>query len=160
MNYNIRKLKENEQGILEDFLYEAIYVPKGEKAPSKKIIEQPQLQVYISDWGKADDYCLVAEVNERVVGAIWVRIMNDYGHVDDKIPSFAISVYKEFRGMGIGTQLMQHMLCVLKEKGYQKASLSVQKANYAYKMYLKLGFEIVAENAEEFLMIKKLNRVL
>lgn len=82
--------------------------------------------------------------------------MNDYGHIDDKTPSFAISLYKEFRGMGIGTELMQCMLDTLRENKYEKASLSVQKANYAYKMYLKLGFEVIAENAEEFLMIKKL----
>lgn len=69
MNYTIRELKENEQNILADFLYEAIYVPEGEKAPAKNIIEQPELQVYISDWGKEDDYCLVAEANDRVLGA-------------------------------------------------------------------------------------------
>ncbi len=156
MNYCIRKLREDEQGILADFLYEAIYIPEGAEAPARNIIEQPELQLYISDWGKEDDYCLVAEVNEKIVGAVWVRIMDDYGHIDDKTPSFAISLYKEYRGMGIGTKLMKRMLSYLKEKGYEKASLSVQKANYAYKMYLKLGFEIISENEEEFIMRKQL----
>lgn len=156
MNYTIRELKENEQNILADFLYEAIYVPEGEEAPAKNIIEQPELQVYISDWGKEDDYCLVAEANDRVLGAVWVRIMNDYGHIDDKTPSFAISLHKEYRGMGIGTELMTHMLRMLREEGYKRASLSVQKANYAYKLYLKLGFEVISESEEEFLMVKQL----
>lgn len=156
MNYCIRKLREDEQGILADFLYEAIYIPEGVEAPARNIIEQPELQLYISDWGKEDDYCLVAEMNEKIVGAAWVRIMDDYGHIDDKTPSFAISLYKEYRGMGIGTKLMKRMLSYLKEKGYEKASLSVQKANYAYKMYLKLGFEIISENEEEFIMRKQL----
>lgn len=156
MNYTIRELRENEQNILADFLYEAIYVPEGEEAPAKNIIEQPELQVYISDWGKEDDYCLVAEANDRVLGAVWVRIMNDYGHIDDKTPSFAISLHKEYRGMGIGTELMTHMLRMLKEEGYERASLSVQKANYAYKLYLKLGFEVISESEEEFLMVKQL----
>lgn len=156
MNYCIRKLREDEQGILADFLYEAIYIPEGVEAPARNIIEQPELQLYISDWGKKDDYCLVAEVNEKVVGAVWVRIMDDYGHIDERTPSFVISLYKEYRGMGIGTELMKRMLSDLKEKGYEKASLSVQKANYAYKMYLKLGFEIISENEEEFIMRKQL----
>ena len=156
MNYNIRELRENEHKILAEFLYEAIYIPEGVEAPPKNIIEQPELQLYISDWGKEHDYCLVAEVNDSIVGAAWTRIMNDYGHIDDKTPSFAISLYKEYRGMGIGTELMKQMLSVLKENGYEKASLSVQKANYAYKMYLKLGFEVISENEEEFLMIIKL----
>lgn len=157
MNYKIRKLKENEQEILADFLYEAIYIPEGVEAPPKNIIEQPELQLYISDWGREDDHCLVAEADDKIVGAVWVRIMNDYGHIDDKTPSFAIALYKEYRGMGIGTELMKQMLALLKENGYEKASLSVQKANYAYRMYRKLGFEIIAENEEEFIMVKRLN---
>ena len=83
--------------------------------------------------------------------------MNDYGHIDDKTPSFAISLYKEYRGKGIGTALMKEMLTTLKEHGYEQASLSVQKANFAAKMYQKLGFQIIEENEEEFLMLKKLS---
>lgn len=52
MNYCIRILREDEQGILADFLYEAIYIPEGVEAPARNIIEQPELQLYISDWGK------------------------------------------------------------------------------------------------------------
>lgn len=52
MNYCIRKLREDEQGILADFLYETIYIPEGVEAPARNIIEQPELQLYISDWGK------------------------------------------------------------------------------------------------------------
>lgn len=152
MDYHIRKLRHDEHGILEEFLYKAIYIPEGVEAPPQNIIQQPELQLYISDWGKEDDYCLVAEAKERIVGAVWVRIMEDYGYVDDNTPSFAISLCEEYRGMGIGTALMKQMLSVLKEEGYEKASLSVQKANYAYKMYLKLGFEVISENEEEFLM--------
>lgn len=156
MKYCIRELREDEQGILADFLYEAIYIPEGVEAPPKNIIEQPQLQLYISEWGKEDDSCLVAEVNNKIVGVVWTRIMDDYGHIDNKTPSFAIALYKEYRGMGIGTELMKRMLSILRENGYEKASLSVQKVNYAYKMYLKLGFEVIAEKEEEFLMLKRL----
>ena len=102
------------------------------------------------------DHGLVAEVNGRVVGAVWVRIMNDYGHVDDETPSFAISLYPEYRGMGIGTALMQTMLEVLQKAGYHQVSLSVQKANYAARMYRKLGFEVLEDHGDEYIMVKKL----
>ena len=39
----------------------------------------------------------------------------------------------------------------------KKASLSVQKENYAVKMYKAVGFEIVGEHEEEFIMINNLN---
>ena len=92
----------------------------------------------------------------KVVGAVWTRIMDDYGHVDDDTPSFAISLYKEYRGQGIGSQLMVKMLGLLKWQGYDRASLAVQKANYAVKMYKDVGFKIIDENAEEYIMVCEL----
>ena len=88
-----------------------------------------------------------------MVGAVWTRIMDDYGHVDDETPSFAISLIPEYRGKGIGTRLMRNMLNLLKEQGFKQASLAVQKANYAVRMYKNVGFEIVDENNEEYIMV-------
>ncbi len=149
----LREIKEDEYELLKDFLYEAIFIPEGVEPPERKIIEQPELKLYYEGFGSGKaDHCIVAEDNGRVVGAAWTRIMNDYGHVDDDTPSFAISLYKEYRGQGIGTKLMEQMLEVLRKKGYKKASLAVQKANYAVKMYEKVGFRTVAQNSEEYIM--------
>ena len=156
MDYRIREIRENEYCILSEFLYEAIFIPEGTEKPPKSIIEQPELQVYIADFGKSDDWCLVAEVKEKIVGAVWVRVMDDYGHIDDETPSFAISLYEEYRNMGIGTALMRDMLELLKNKGYKQTSLSVQKANYAVRMYQKVGFEVIDENEEEYIMVCRL----
>ena len=156
MDYKIREIKESEYSVLSDFLYEAIFIPKGMEKPSKSIIEQPELQEYIADFGKADDWCLVAEVKEKIVGAVWVRIINDYGHIDDETPSLAISLYEEYRHLGLGTTLMKEMLKFLTDKGYQQMSLSVQKANYAVNMYRKVGFAVVKENEEEYIMVCRL----
>ncbi len=154
MHYKIRKIKDSEYHLLEDFLYEAIFIPPGIEPPPKSIIQTAELQVYIAGFGtEKDDICFVAEVENTVAGAVWVRVMEDYGHIEDGVPSFAISLYKEYRGYGIGTALMKRMLTELKERGYKKASLAVQKANYAVKMYKSLGFKIVDENEEEYIMI-------
>ncbi len=150
----LREIKETEYDLLKDFLYEAIFIPEGVTPPAREIIAQPELKLYYEDFGTGRaDHCIVADDNGRVVGAVWTRIMNDYGHVDDDTPSFAISLYKEYRGRGIGTKMMERMLELLKENGYRKASLAVQKANYAVKMYEKTGFKIVDENAEEYIMV-------
>lgn len=153
MEYQIREIRQEEYAILDEFLYEAIFIPEGVEAPPKSIIKQPELQVYVSDFGKKDDCCLVAEVDGKIIGAVWTRIMNDYGHIDDSIPSFAISLYQDFRGHGIGTALMEEMLALLRKRGYKKVSLSVQKANDAYRLYLKVGFTVVYENEEEYIMV-------
>lgn len=156
MDYKIREIRKNEYPILSDFLYEAIFISEGMDKPPKSIIEQPELQVYVEDFGKEDDWCLVAEVKGKIVGAVWVRIMDDYGHIDNETPSFAISLYAEYRNMGIGITLMRDMLELLKNKSYKRTSLSVQKVNYAVCMYQKVGFEVVDENEEEYIMVCRL----
>lgn len=157
MNYTIRKIREDEYFLLNDFLYEAIFIPEGVEPPDRSIIEQPELQVYVRNFGKEkDDICFVAEADGKTVGAVWVRDMKDYGHIAEGVPSFAISLYKEYRSHGIGTELMKAMLTELKSRGYEKSSLAVQKANYAVNMYRKTGFFVVDENDEEYIMVCEL----
>ena len=159
MEYIIREMKEAEYPLLKDFLYEAIFVPEGVEPPPKSIVNTSELQVYIEDFGASvHDKALIAEIGNKAVGAVWVRIMNDYGHIDSETPSFAISLYKEYRGHGIGSELMKRMLIILKTCRYERASLAVQKANYAVRMYRSVGFEIVGESVEEYIMVNHLQR--
>ena len=150
----IREIRPEEITMLDDFLYEAIFIPEGSPAPLRSVIENEDLQVYVRDFGKKpDDRCLVAEVDGKVVGAVWTRIMDDYGHIDDQTPSLAISLYKEYRNQGLGTQLMRRMLEKLRADGYKSVSLSVQKANYALQMYRKAGFIPISDHGDELLMV-------
>ena len=93
---------------------------------------------------------------KKVVGAVWARIMNDYGHIDDDTPSLALAIYDGYRGRGMGTALMKTVMCKLREMEYSVVSLSVQKSNPALYLYQKLGFEAVetemGENEEEIIM--------
>lgn len=153
MKYTIREMTAQEYPLLDDFLYEAIFVPEGVEPPSKSIITAPELQIYVKDFGTSkDDFSLVAEVENKIIDAVWVRIMNDYGHIDDKTPSLAISLYKKYRGQGIGSSLIKEMLSLLQTHGYKRVSLSVQKANYAAKLYQKIGFKIIKEIGDEWIM--------
>ena len=154
---NIRNIHPQEIPVLDDFLYEAIFIPQGVEPPPRSIIEQDDLQVYVRGFGDdPHDHCLVAEVDGKIAGAVWVRIMDDYGHVDDQTPSLAISLYKEYRGQGIGTQLLLQMMDLLRKEKYAQVSLSVQKENHALRMYQKAGFKIVEDRGEEVLMVARL----
>jgi len=147
-------MQPQEYPLLEEFLYEAIFQRDENNLLPKTIINDPALQVYIKDFGTMnDDYCLCAEVNKEIVGAVWVRIIAGFGNLDDKTPEFAISLYKNYRGHGIGTEMMRRMLELMKNKGYHRTSLAVQKDNYALHMYQKAGFQIVDESEEEYIMV-------
>ena len=117
MEYLIREIKENEYGVLNDFLYEAIFVPEGIAPPDRSILDTPELRVYVENFQKKFGHkCLVAEADGKIIGAVWARVMKDYGHIDDDTPSLAISLYPEYRGQGIVTEMMRRMLAVLKKK--------------------------------------------
>ena len=160
MEYTIREMTVMEYPLLNEFLYEAIFIPDGIKPPPKNIIASPELQIYVDRFGASKaDFALVAEVEQKIVGAVWVRIIHDYGHIDDNTPSLAMSVLKAYRGMGIGTSLLTQMLSTEKAAGYAKLSLSVQKDNYAVKLYRKAGFTTICETDEEYIMIVDLNSI-
>lgn len=83
----IREMQRAEYPLLESFLYETIFIPSGVEPPPKSIINRSELQVYISNFGASKhDIAFVADIDGKIVGAVWVRIMNDYGHVDDSTP--------------------------------------------------------------------------
>lgn len=154
MNTIIRKIRPEEHDLLREFLYQAIYLPEGMEPPPRSVVDLPELQVYIADFGtRPGDHCIVAEAAGKVVGAAWCRIMADYGHIDNDTPSLAISLLPEYRGLGIGTRLLNDLLLLLQEHGYLRASLSVQKENPALRLYQGTGFRIVAERGTEYLML-------
>lgn len=157
MDYIIREMTKEEYPLLKDFLYEAIFQQDENNLLSRDIINQPTLRIYYEDFGRKDDYCLVAEADGNPVGAVWSRILignkKGYGYVEDELPELSISLYKAYRNQGIGTELMKSMLNLLREAGYKGTSLSVQKDNYASGMYVGLGYHIVKELHDEYLMV-------
>lgn len=154
MNTIIRKIRPEEHDLLREFLYQAIYLPEGMEPPPRSVVDLPELQVYIADFGtRPGDHGLVAEVEKKVIGAAWCRMMEDYGHIDNDTPSLSISLLPEYRGQGTGTQLLNGLLRLLRENGYQRASLSVQKENPALRLYQRAGFRIVSEKGTEYLML-------
>jgi len=161
-NVKVRVMRESDYECLPEFLYQAIYIPEGEEWPPRSIINDPEIFVYIKDFGtQAGDLGVVAELNGQAIGAAWTRIIPAYGHIDNDTPELAISLFKEFRNYGIGTKLMEKLFDVLRQNGYYKTSLSVQKDNPAVRLYQRLGYELTGERLdhaghEDYLMTKML----
>lgn len=157
----IREIQSDELHCLEDMMYESIYQPDETNLIPRDVLNLPAIRVYIDNFGrKKGDYCLVADINRKIVGAVWTRILSGdikgFGNVDSETPEFAISLYKEYRNQGIGTRLMSLMIEHLQKNGYRQTSLSVQKENYAVQLYKNLGFEIIGENDDDYIMLIKL----
>ena len=159
----VRVMCESDYVCLPEFLYQAIFVPLGAEPPTRSIIHEPEIFVYIENFGTGEgDFGVVAEQNGQIIGAAWTRIIPAYGNIDDRTPELAISIFPEFRGCGTGTKLMQKLFRLLQEKGYERTSLSVQTDNPAVRFYKRLGYEIMKEKTdyaghEDFIMVKELS---
>ena len=158
----IRVMQSSDYVCLPEFLYQSIFIPEGVEPPSRNIINDPQIFIYIKSFGtQQGDFGVVAEQSGQVVGAAWTRIITAFGHIDAETPELAISILPEFRGYGIGTKMMKKLFEVLRSDGYVRTSLSVQKDNPAVRFYKRLGYCVVEEKIdnvgnEDFIMMKEL----
>lgn len=150
--------------ILEEFIYHAIYIPGGEQLPDRNVIFDPEIYVYVKDFGsQAGDHAVIAYDDELPVGLAWTRIIPAYGHIDENTPELAISMLPQYRGQGIGTFIMYELFKLLMQHGYTRTSLSVQKDNPAVSFYQRLGYVISEEKLdhvgnEDYIMIKDLTK--
>lgn len=153
----IREIKPNEIPLLTDFLYEAIFQPEGLSKVPRTVLQEPMIWAYVDHFGSMPgDFCRVAIADGVIIGAAWARLGCSYGKVDDTTPELAISLYPEYRNKGIGSRLLASLLEILRGARFSKVSLSVDKTNYAVKMYSTNGFRIVSEREHDYLMIKQL----
>lgn len=156
----IRDILPSETGILKTMLYNAIYVPHGREKLPYGIIEEPEIAVYIENFGREGDICLVADTGGVIAGATWTRLFTaeakGYGFISPEIPELSMSVLEQYRRQGIGTMLLAGMLKKLASKGFRQVSLSVDLANYAYRMYRKQGCEDYARHDESMTMLRQL----
>lgn len=159
MNISFLDKVENEQQVLEKFLYLAIFVSPGENPPDPRIIEEPELACYISQWGAPDDHALFAIDGDKVVGACWTRCFPEsapgYGTLSSAIPEISIAVLPDYRGKGIGSELMDRLLQKI-SNDYEAVSLSVSADNPAKRLYERLGFSTVSAKEGTLIMVKNL----
>ena len=158
---SIRAIEESEYPLLEEFLYNAIYLPPGAEPVPRDIIFLPEIYVYIEGFGRAYDCGVIAEKDGEIIGAAWTRVIQGYGHIDDYTPELAISVLPGHRNESVGTMLMALLFEQLRGLGYERTSLSVQKDNPAVRFYERLGYRITGERTdsagnEDYLMTKRL----
>ncbi len=151
-----RPIQDSELQLLPEFMYLSIHQEDPENPIPRSVLHVPEVAAYISDWGRDSDHCVVAVEGGEVIGAAWARIISGevtgYGNIDASTPEFAISVQPNRRGQGVGGALMRALITELGEAGYERASLSVQKTNRAFGLYSRLGFEIVENRENDYLM--------
>ena len=158
--FQIRRANKRELPFLKEMLYLAMFVFPGEKPFPREILEQPPLSKTFEDWGGEGNMALIAfkQPSQEPVGAVWARVFKSdqdcYGFVDDHTPVLGIALLPDYRGKGLGTQLMKKVIEQARMAGFTGISLSVDKRNSVFSLYQKLGFEIVSYQGNPTMLLK------
>jgi ribosomal protein S18 acetylase RimI-like enzyme len=135
----------------EAFLWEAQYhaaLLDSTEEPAAAVQSDPILARYVEGWGRIGDIGVIAERDNKPVGAAWCRLFRKetpgWGWIDEEIPEISVAVLPEFRQKGVGTSLLTRLLEVAGEN-YKVVSLAVRSTNPAFRLYLRLGFRVLPE---------------
>ncbi len=92
---------------------------------------------------------LVAELQGLIIGQIFVQVDSTLAAGRGEAAYlYALRVRPEYRGRGIGTDLVREAEALLRQRGYARALISVAKDNdAARRLYERLGFEVFGEDA-------------
>ena len=148
LHYAIRPITLVDEPFLWEMVYQAIYVPPGVTPPPRDILDHAELRRYVQGWGRPSDLGVLAVDREtsQPIGAAWLRLLTGdnkgYGYVDETTPELTIAVLPAYRGKGLGTALLSHLL-TMAQGSYPAVSLSVSPANPALRLYQRLGFAVV-----------------
>ena len=156
MDCIIRPLVLEDETFLWEMLYQALYIPEGQTALPREVIQLPEIARYVRGWGQEGDCGFLASdaVTGQPVGAVWLRLLvsdnQGYGYVDDDTPELSIAVLPEYRGQGIGTELLNYLLSSV--YGHSSISLSVSEDNPALRLYKRFGFAVLKKSAGSLTM--------
>jgi ribosomal protein S18 acetylase RimI-like enzyme len=149
INNSIYPLQPEDEPFLWEMLFEAAHLAEDGETSVQAAMNNPQLAKYVRNWGQKNDLGFGAidlETNQKI-GAAWLRLFPEtdrgYGYINDRTPELAFAVLPTYRGRGIGTRLLVHLLDAAKDL-YPAVSLSVRTDNPALNLYRRLGFQDVA----------------
>lgn len=150
MDYTIRPLSPEDEPILWEMLYYALYTAQGD-APPREAVQQPELARYVEGWGREGDRGFLAHEHggPQVLGAAWLRLPTGehkgYGYVDDATPELAFAVHPQHRNRGIGTALLTQLVRSAPDEGAISLTLAASKP--VVRLYERFGFKVIHQSA-------------
>jgi ribosomal protein S18 acetylase RimI-like enzyme len=160
--FSIRQLLPQDEPVLWEMLYHAIFIPDGQAPPPRNIIYEARLRMYARHWGQHPGdlgFVAIDHTDGRAVGAAWLRLFSavepGYGFVDEGIPELSIAMLPAYRRRGLGSLLLHELLEAARER-FDTVSLSVSVDNPAVRLYQSMGFTTLVEDGVSLTMMKKL----
>ncbi|MDR6970991.1 GNAT family N-acetyltransferase [Leifsonia shinshuensis] len=157
--FRIRPAVGQDARVLADMLVEAANWNPVRSRTRVTVMEDPTVLHYIAGWQRPGDFGCVAEDARGVaVGACWARLFPadrpGYGFVAPGVPELTLGVYPPWRAQGVGRALLRELSREAAARGHARLSLSVERENFAQRLYVSEGFVTVAAGERSDTMVR------
>ncbi|GAA2754502.1 GNAT family N-acetyltransferase [Amnibacterium kyonggiense] len=161
MAYRIRRATRADASFLVEMACEAANRHPDRVRPKADLLADPAVMRYARGWKRpADDGVVAVDDSGESIGACWYRVLprNDAGHgfVASGVPELTLGVRPMWRARGVGRALLEAACDLARESGHQRVSLSVERANFAERLYRSEGFVVVESGADADTMVRAL----
>jgi ribosomal protein S18 acetylase RimI-like enzyme len=130
---------------IKKMLYEAANRAGTEWPPLEQSLNERWNRRFWIDWLREGDLGVIAQDGHRPVGAAWLRRFSGAElspNDDPEVPVLAIAVDKDYRGQGVGKELMRALIQQAKRQGIRAIDLVTDLFNEpALRLYRANGFE-------------------
>ncbi|MET0480162.1 MAG: GNAT family N-acetyltransferase [Mycetocola sp.] len=158
--FTLREATGSDARFLGDMLVEASEWMPSRSRSRVDVLADPKTAKYIAGWKRPGDAGTVAiDSTGTPLGACWYRLRPahdpGYGFVAAGVPELTLGVVPVWRAQGIGRALLNAVVAQARASGHTRISLSVERANYAQRLYVSEGFHTVlaGENADTMVRI-------
>jgi GNAT superfamily N-acetyltransferase len=146
--WSIRRATADDGEFMTDMLVEAVnWSPEWKKRSRRRVLSTHRTAHYIVGWPRDTDLGVIAHADGERIGAAWLRFLSaadpGYGFVAADVPELTIGVAPGWRGRGVGRALLRAVAEHAVRAGIGQISLSVERNNFAQKLYLSEGYQIV-----------------
>jgi GNAT superfamily N-acetyltransferase len=146
--WTVRRAVSGDGAFMADMLVEAVNWSSEWKRKSRnRVLSASATGGYIAGWPRDTDLGVIAETGGEPIGAAWLRFFPvsepGYGFVAAGIPELTVGVAAPWRGRGVGRALLRAIAGQARSAGVAQISLSVERKNFAQKLYLSEGYRVV-----------------
>ncbi len=159
--FEIREATPADSRFIGDMLVEALNWHPVRRRPRAQLVADGEFRRYIEGWMRPGDAGVVAvDGNGAPIGACWYRLFapDEAGHggLGPRVPELTLGVVSVWRAQGAGRALLRAAVDLARTQGYQRLSLSVERENYARRLYVSEGFATVSSGPDSDTMVRRL----
>jgi GNAT superfamily N-acetyltransferase len=161
MAYRIRRATRADASFLVEMVCEAANWHPDRVRAKVDLMADSTVMRYARGWKRpADDGVVAEDDSGEAIGACWYRVLprNEpgYGFVATGVPELTLGVRPMWRAQGVGRNLLEAACDLARTAGHQRISLSVERANFAERLYRTEGFVVLESGTDSDTMVKTL----